>query len=354
MADGSLDRTARRLEAIRRILTNLVWIAIVVVVLAAVGRYLISREDLWSGHETPARRSAERPVVEVVAWNEVDAAIADAVKRARESTEAHASEQMDVWTGQLMGRIDDDFLEWYFGYWTQQILGLEGLWQHGVHYFFESQPTAAERMTEEIQAEFARRVLRPQVAELELERIVRSTADHFVARLRENLAAVPATYKIPVVEWDRYLEGFALTTSSTEGGRETPLTLKALVASTGGGAVLLAAKLNVLLGKLSGKVIAKSAGAAASKLAAATGAKVAAKAGGKFLGPIVGVGILVWDVWDHQATEAENRPILRKALQDYLAELKDILLHDPESGIVTTFVDMEKQLLSTAAARAKK
>ncbi len=235
MADGSLDRTARRLEAIRRILTNFVWIAIVVVVLATAGRYLISREDLWGGHEAPVRR-AERPVVEVVAWNEVDAAIADAVTRARASTEAFASQQLDVWTGQLMARIDADFLEWYFSYWTQQILGLEGLWQHGVHYFFESQPSAAERLTEEIQAEFSKRVLRPQVAELELERIVRSTADHFVARLRENLAAAPATYKVPPVEWERYLEGFALTTYSTEGGRETPLTLKAIVASGGGGA----------------------------------------------------------------------------------------------------------------------
>jgi hypothetical protein len=288
----------------------------------------------------------EKPIVESIPWQDVDQEIATAITDARQSAELFASEQISIWTNQLMERVDNDFLEWYFSYWTQQVLGLKGLGQYGFHYFFEEQPTAAEKLTEEIQGEFSKRVLRPQIAELELERIVRDTTNHYIVQLRSNLDSVPKKYKIPHSNWERYIEGIALTTYGTDGNREVPVTLKTLVASGAGGAVLLAGKIKILVGKLTSKVMAKSAGKTASKIAAKTGGKVAAKAGGKFLGTIVGVGVLVWDIWDHNKTKNENRPILRQALADYFVELKDILLNDPEAGIMTTFNDLEKQIFS--------
>jgi hypothetical protein len=341
--DDGLTKTARRIEALRKILTNIIWIAIVVVVLAAIGRYLVMKDV----RQIPESGPQEKPVIEAIPWHEVDQAIATAIADTRQSTEMFASNQIDEWLAELMERVDNDFLEWYFSYWTQQVLGLKGLGQYGVHYFFENQPTVAEKLTEDIQEEFSKRVLRPQIAELKLERIVRDTADHYIVQLRSNLDSVPKKYKIPHAEWDRYLEGIALTTYGTDGNREVPVTLKALVASGAGGTVLLVSKMKVLVSKISSKVLAKSAGKAASKMAAKTGGKVAAKAGGKFLGIIVGVSVLAWDVWDHNKTKNENRPILRQALADYFLELKDILLNDPEVGIMTTFNDLERQVYMT-------
>lgn len=343
MSEDGLTRTAKRFEAVRKILTNAIWIIIVIVVLAAIGRYFIAK-DAYKSEQTIL--TSEKPIIQTIPWHEVDKTVATAITETRKSTEAFAGQQLDEWMAGLMRRVDDDFLNWYFSYWTQQILGLEGLWQYGVNYFFENQPTAAEKLTEEIQEEFSKRVLRPQIAELELERIVRDTANHYVVQLRTNLETVPTTYKIPHADWDRYIEGIAITTAGTDGNRETPVTLKALTASGAGGAVLLAGKIKVLIGKLTSKVMAKSAGKAASKMAAKTGGKVAAKAGGKFLGTIVGIGVLVWDVWDHNKTKKENRPILRQAMADYFKELKDILMNDPEAGIMTTFNDLEKQVFS--------
>ncbi|PLY15573.1 MAG: hypothetical protein C0631_06755 [Sedimenticola sp.] len=340
MTEDGLTTTAKRLEAVRRIITNTIWIAIVIVVLATIGRYLMLKD---AGQATLSE-SRQKPIAESIPWNQVDQAVANALTDSRASAELFASQQLDAWVGNLMQRVDPGFLDWYFSYWTQQLLGLEGLWQYGVNYLFESQPTAAEKLTEKIQEEFSTRVLRPQIAELELERIVRETTNHYIVQLRRNLETVPASYKIPHADWDRYIEGIALTTHSVDGNRETPVTLKALTVSAAGGAVLLAGKMNLLIGKLSGKVMAKSAGKAASKIAAKTGGKVAAKAGGKFLGAIVGVGVLVWDVWDHNATKTENRPILRQAMADYFKELQDILLNDPEAGIMTTFTDLEHQV----------
>jgi hypothetical protein len=82
-------------------------------------------------------------------------------------------------------------------------------------------------------------------------------------------------------------------------------------------------------------------------ISAKTGGKVAAKAGGKFLGATVGVGVLVWDVWDHNKTKKENRPILRQSIEDYFKELKDILLKDPEVSMMVTFNDLEKQIFDS-------
>lgn len=340
--DDGLTKTARRIEALRKIITNTIWIAIVLIVLAAIGRFLIMKET----HQPAQTVSLEKPVIEAIPWHEVDQEVATAITDARQSAEVFASEQISGWTRQLMERVDNDYLEWYFSYWTQQVMGLKRLGQYGVHYFLEEQPTAAEKLTEEIQEEFSKRVLRPQIAELELERIVRDTTNHYIVQLRSNLDSVPQKYKIPDANWERYIEGIALTTYGTDGNREVPVTLKTLVASGAGGAVLLSSKIKILVGKLTSKVMAKSAGKAASKMAAKTGGKVAAKAGGKFLGTIVGVGVLVWDIWDHNKTKNENKPILRQALADYFVELKDILMNDPEAGIMTTFNDLEKQVFS--------
>jgi hypothetical protein len=331
-----------------KVLKNSIWIVIGIIVVAAVGRYLSIRDAQLPEAGPPS----EKPIARTIVWNEVDQAVVAAIGAARASTEKFADREIEEWFGELMVRVDTDFLDWYFSYWTQQLLGLEGLWQYGVNSFFAKEPTAAEKLTEEIQEEFANRVLRPQIAELVLQRIVRESAAHYVEELRSNLAVLPDTYKIPRADWDRYLEGIALTTSGTDGNRETNITLKALTLTTAGGTILLVGKMNMLVGKLSGKLMAKSAGKAAGAIAAKTGAKVAAKGGGKFLGPIVGIGVIIWDVWDHNATKSENRPILRRSIADYFAELKDILLHDTENGIMVTFNDLERQVAAALQGSA--
>jgi hypothetical protein len=312
-------------------------------VLAAIGRYLIAKDD----RSNPEVRSGEKYITEVLPWHEVDKDIAKAITETRKNTEIYASKQIKEWTDELMVRVDNDFLDWYFSYWTQQKIGFKGLYQYGVHYYFEKEPTAAEKLTEEIQNEFSKRVLRPQIAELELQRIIRDTANYYVSQLRNNIASIPKKYKIARTDWDDHIERLTFTVKDVDGNREVPVTLKVLTASGVGGTVLLAGKMKLLVGKLSSKVIAKSAGKAASKIAVKSGTKVVAKAGGKLLGTIVGVGVLIWDAWDHSNMVDENRPFLRQSMQDYFVELKEILLNDPEAGLMTTFNDLEKQVFST-------
>ncbi len=330
------------MRAVRVLLWNSVWIAVLIVVLAGVGRYWLGRQASAPGEPGPASRPSSQSIPKPVDWSAVDTEVVDAFGAARQSAAALADERLDAWIATLTERVDQNFLSWYFNYWNQQLIGLQSLWYGSLHQVFETQPTAAERITERIQGEFARRVLRPQVAQLELEAIARAVVERYIATLREGLDAIPERHAIPHAAWSRYLEDVALLTTATEGNRDVSLTLKALTVSGAGGAILLSKHVAGLVGKVGSKLAAQSAAKAAGKVAAKTGAKVAAKAGGKLLGPIVGVGVLVWDAWDHNRTRDENRPILRQNLLDYFAEMKGAILNDPETGILTALTELER------------
>ncbi len=346
MGKDVLRKTAVNLEHLRRIVVSGIWLALLLVILAGAGWYLMTKS--LSPENMPKNTTTEvvvtKPLLPPIPWDEIDAKLIAALNISRKTARLYAETEIDLWTAELMERVDNTFLDWYFSYWTQQTLGLKGLWQHGVHYVIEQQPTASEKLTEEIQAEFSSRVLRPLVAEKILERVVNETAKIYTQTLREEVAEIPQSYTISRVKWRQYLEDIAVTTHDTEGSRQTPLTIKGITASTAGGTLLLAAKMKTLLAKVSSKLLTKSSGKAASAMATKTGGKVAAKIGGKVLGTIAGFGVLAWDIWDHNSTEKVNRPILRAALHDYFEELKYILLDDSEFGIMSTFNTIERQM----------
>jgi hypothetical protein len=100
--------------------------------------------------------------------------------------------------------------------------------------------------------------------------------------------------------------------------------------------------LRPIISKIGAKISTKLAAKSAAKMAAKTGGKVAAKTGGKFLGTIIAVGIIIWDVWDHYATKKKAKPVLRQNIYDYLKEVKKSILYDPEYGIMTIIYQMEQ------------
>jgi hypothetical protein len=157
---------------------------------------------------------------------------------------------------------------------------------------------------------------------------------------------MPQRYQISPPDWERYLNDIAVITSRTAGNREVPLTLKTLTVSTAAGTVALGHALGPTLKQLGSKVSGKLVGTAAEKMAAKTGAKVSAKVGGKSLGAIIGIGILIWDVWDHQQLQKVERPRLRQAITDYFAEVKQNLLYEPESGIMSVLHTIEENIIA--------
>lgn len=357
---GRLDRAARRMTAVSGILragTSLFFRAGVLLVLIAASILLVCRAGRFLAPGKPAGHPAA-PIVAAPAqpidWSRVDAAVAQAADTARGRAERYAGEQLDTWTGQMLTRIDEDFLPWYFGYWNQQAIGLKACWQ-GVKYELagyvtaDATPSPAEQMIQDIQTEFANRVLRPESAQLRLEQITRQAVELYLADLRESLKDIEIRYNIPPKQWDRYLEGIGTSVQRIDGSRQVPLSLKAATASTAGAAAILGRSLARLAARIEVRFAADAAEKPIARLAAKAASKVAARVGGRMLGPIIAVGVIVWDIWDHHRTVAENLPILRSALAEYLSLQQDVLLRDPQTGVLAAVHEVEAGIVRSLA-----
>jgi hypothetical protein len=102
--------------------------------------------------------------------------------------------------------------------------------------------------------------------------------------------------------------------------------------------------------KGSAKGSSKLAAKGASKLAVKSGTKVAAKLGVEAVGSVLGIGIIVWDVWDYYHTKATQLPILRQNIKEYLDQVKTALLKDPQTGLISVIYDLEDQVLKASRA----
>ena len=352
--DDRLSAWARLFEALGSLTSKIVWSLVAVVILAAIGRYLY----VAAPGGQPSARHERRTTVSVpspVPWHAVDHAMVEAFRTSHKVAEDVATARINAWAEALEQRIDDDFLTWYFSYFQQQWLGLKAIGYWTAEQVLHEHPTMAEKITEDIQEEFAKRVLRPEIAQMQLERIAHETVIEYVRALQHNMAPIPAQYNIPTADWDGYLSTIATLVARSEGNREIPLSLKIFTSGAVVGGIASAATLTEVLkpvfARIGTKVSTTAAtggtSLAAAKMASKTGAKVSVKAGGKFLGAIIGIGVLAWDLWDHQHTQRVERPMLRENLLDYLGELQHALLRDPEAGIMTMIEAVENTMVAS-------
>ncbi|MBW4520205.1 MAG: hypothetical protein KME16_10960 [Scytolyngbya sp. HA4215-MV1] len=321
-----------------------IWaIVIAIVLIPLAGRFVIAKSFI-------APTASIAPHQELTAalppkLNRLDQEIVNAIQSAHQKTRAYAASELNTWVGELEPRVDN-FLDWYFDYFTQKRLEVSAplVWLKAAAGKFiglgKASPSAAvnAQLTKTFQKEFTKRVLVPQTAQLRLEVITTAAAEHFVADLSQQMTEVKGKYRIPQGQWERYLDTIATTVSDTEGNLSN-LSLKALVGGTG----YLAAKPFLLasLGKVGSKISAKFTAKATAKLAAKTGTSVAAELGTSLIDPIVGVGILIWDLWDYQHTVAIDRPLLRSNIDSYLKSMQRSLLDNPETGIMAAINQLE-------------
>ncbi len=333
--------------------TPFVWVAVILlVIIPLLGRGFIANSLSGdSGHSDSGNNSVVIVDRTLPNPNDLDRAIATALKDAHTKAESLASQRLDKWVDELMTRVDSSFLDWYFDYLNQKKLEFSTpfVWlsSAAVHWIdSNNQPpgqVVAEKLTEEFQTEFAKRVLRPKIAQLELETITRDTINLYVSELGNNISSVQSSYKIPQGQWERYLEDIAITINDTEGNISN-LSLKVLA---GGSTYLLAKAMLPVVTKIGSKVAASFAGKATAKMAAKTGGMVAGQLGAQLLDPIVAVGIIIWDVWDYKHTVKVDRPVLREAILDYLREVKASLLDNSENGIMASINQLEGGILKS-------
>ncbi len=328
----------------------ILWIIILILVFLPLIGNFISQNSLKNHPSNPIL--ADQTVFIERKQYEIDNVITLSIKEAHQIAEIQASKDLDQWLSQLMNRVDNSFIPWYFDYFNQKGRELNVVWtglsSSILHWTNTSNPTGkqaiAEKLTQDFQREFAIRVLRPQIAQLELERIARNTINLYAEELVKNLGEVQASYQIPRGDWERYINDIAITAFGIEGNPTAKLQSKILVGTTG---FILAKAMLPTVGKLSSKLVIGLASKTGAKMAAKTGTLVAGKLGVQLIDPIAAVGIMAWDIWEHHHTVNVEKPILRQALSDYLEQVKFSLLDNHQNSIMSSIYQVEDKILES-------
>ncbi|NMF66599.1 hypothetical protein DP113_20080 [Brasilonema octagenarum UFV-E1] len=325
------------------------------IIAAIVGTLVVSQHP-----KVPAILPTDIPVINPVRWDKVDQAIRSDLETAHNKVEL-ASKKLDVWTDELMVKVDNSFLPWYFGYWNQQVFGVQSLFQTAYRWVNGNALTAEEKLNQVVEAEFTNRVLQPQIAQLQIQKLTDESLNLYINTLQSELDITQHRFKIPQIRWQRYLQDIALVTRATESNRGTSLAFK----SAGGTAIVGGVAVERGLAKVAGKTLTKTIGKSVGKFTGKTVAKVIAKAGGTageavgqaiavatapIVGPILGTVIVAWDLIDHYQTRKVNEPILRTQIKQYLTSMKAIILNDSSTGFMSAIHDFEVQVSKSFSA----
>lgn len=361
VANANYEQKTERIKALSQFIKSVapfIWVAVIlVVIIPLVGKFLITSSEGFTANQ---KLTEPNPIVVVKPrpkLDQVNEAVVVAIKDAETSAEEFAAQELDEWKKELIPRVDN-FLDWYFGYINQKKIEfstpftwLSSALLHKLNFRnLTPEEAVAAKLTQNFQKEFAKRVLLPKNAQIKLEVLTTETVNLYLAELGDNIDKVKSSYKIPQGQWNRYLSDISTTVNDTDGNISN-LSLKALV---GGSGYLLAKPLIIsFAGKVGSKVSAKFAGKAASKLAAKTGSAVGAELGASMIDPIVGIGILVWDIWDYNQTVKVERPILQQNIIDYLDNVTKSLLTNPENGIMAAIYQLEDGILKSVKSAPK-
>lgn len=344
------DRIQVWVQFIRAVAPFIWALVILIVIIPLVGQIFIANAFSNKTSTTETKPSVEVVEEHPVDWSKVNEAMKLTLDNAYKSAEDYASKELDVWVDELMSRVDGSFLDWYFGYFNQKQIEYKSLFVQlssgAARLLNPNNPTPAEKVaevvTKDFQEEFAKRVLIPQTSQLRLERITQQTVKHYLDELRGNINSIPVKYQLPQADWERYLNEIAITINDTE-GKISNLSLKVLAG--GGGYLALKPLVAPLVLKVGSKVVAKLASKAGAKVATKTGTVLAGKLGAAVLDCTVGVGIILWDVWDTNHTAHVEKPILHDNLAAYLQEVKFSLLNNRENGIMTVIDQIQSKIV---------
>jgi hypothetical protein len=333
------------------------------VIIASTALIFHQLQPRWDN--VPETRIREQPIVQAVDLSRLTPDIRQAIEQARSRGLEHARGELGSLRAEMMRKVDSNLLDWYFGYWTQQRLGLTYAlisgknWVAGLVADVDPEE-ASKNLQKEIAREFELRVMPGPILEQHLQRIAQQAVAVFVQSLQEHLQDIPKRYQIPPAQWDEHLERITFMIGGTEASRTVPLTFKALSAGVVLSGVGVTATLapyvtaqftqnmaGAAAGRASG-VLAGSVGRRAattlSRHAAARGfATGVASWGGALTGGVALAALAGWEAWDHKSTIAENRPLLRDNVDRFL-QMYEAGLVEPHGMIGGILHDLERQI----------
>jgi hypothetical protein len=338
---------------------RLIWLVVLGIIAAIIGTLIVSQQP-----KVPVSENVYEPVINPVHWEQIDQAITSDLIAAHNEVEQYASAKLDAWISELMVKVDNNFIPWYFGYWNQQALGVQSLFQTAYRWINGNAPTAEEKLNQVIETEFTNRVMQPQTAQLQIQLLTDESVNLYIKNIQNRLDITQKNFQVPQERWQQHLQDIALITRHTEGNRGVSLAFKSVGSTSvaGGivaeralvktGAKTLTKTVGKTVGKFTGKTVAKVIGKAGSAAGEAVGEAVAI-ATAPIVGPVLGVVIIGWDLIDHYQTRKVNEPILRRDIEDYLKKMEMVILNDNSTGIMSAIHDLELQVSKSLASPVK-
>ena len=122
-----------------------------------------------------------------------------ALTEAYELAEEFATNDLDNWVRELEGRVDNDFLNWYFDYFNQkrrEILALV----RGV-----TGQNISQKEFQDFNQEFGSRVVSPEDIELRLEILTSEVTNLYANELNKKLTYAQKDLKLSSQKWEKYL-----------------------------------------------------------------------------------------------------------------------------------------------------
>lgn len=287
-------------------------------------------------------------------WNEVHQAIVEAVKKVRPSTDKFAANELDRWMIERMKQVDEQFLNWYFGFIHQKATqdGVPFAWLAFSVDFLDWLKAKDEkdltpdqiiqkRMLEEFEQQFNTLVLNEEAID-DLKDRIDHVAQNYASALSLQFEIVRAKYHVPEQDWKQHMSQVSHLIYNT-GTSESSLSsdsLNSLLATK----IITAASIAI-----SSKLAVKFAVKMAPKLAIKSGVVTVLETGAKFVDPLLIAGLLIWDAADYQAMVNKSKPELRKNIEDYLLLVKLNIYDAPDGSIIAAIDEIEDQIVDLLA-----
>ncbi len=252
-----------------------------------------------------------------------------ALTEARTTAEDFASRDLDSWLDELKTRVDGDFMDWYYGYFNQKGREILALWR-GV-----TGQNISEKEFQDFNQQFTSRVVSPEDIRARLEVLTAEVTNLYALELNKKLTAAQKDLRIPPQQWNLYLARISETVAKRD-----PISGSALAGtSIAGGYALADALLSGTVStffegqaiRLLEPLIAGLGPEAASALG--VGAMGAVKFAGKFAGPILGGGLIAYDLLSYVHRVDQEKPKLRERIFSDLQLLKRSALTDVTTRI---------------------
>ena len=329
-------------------------VAVIVIsafVFSPLGRIIIGKLG-FSNKPDSIEKKEQQMVVPAIKFDFDDEILA-ALEKADNSARLYINEELDKWIEDVMSRLDDKFLDDYFGFIQTKSREIRTFFQFAKNKLSLSDKTAEEILTQELEEKISNLVLRPEITEATMKIIVDNAIVIYYSCLDKSLQEIKASHNIPDPDWDSYISRLCTITmcdeQATFGGNIIPITSKAVIVS---GVTITACAAKPAIEKIAKMV--------STKIATNTGAKITEKAGAQFavttttktgskivartipfIGCAVIIGVGVWDIIDYKVNSTKGKKILRENFNDYLLKIKEVLIGQSNAGLMYSIIMWE-------------